>query len=121
CECKRQGALFASGLESRPNVLITDEPTSVLVVTVQIQILDHLDGLTDELVVAVLLITHDLRLAAVRVDHLVVMYKGQVVESGPALDILQDPQLPYSKRLINAAHSLQSSRASTRHRLASRQ
>src|SRR5699024_7666385 len=79
-------------------------------VTVQQQILDHLDTLTAKLGVAVLLITHDLGLAAERAQHLVVMYKGRIVESGPAIELLQNPQHPYTKRLIAAAPSLASRR-----------
>ena len=76
----------------------------------QRRILDHLDGLTTDLGTAVLFITHDLGLAAERVEHLVVMHRGRVVESGPSLQILRDPQHPYTKRLVKAAPSLASAR-----------
>ncbi|WJZ02255.1 ABC transporter ATP-binding protein [Corynebacterium freiburgense] len=106
----RQRALIGIGLAAKPKLLIADEPTSALDVTVQRRILDHLQELTEELGTAVLFITHDLGLAAERASHLVVMHRGRIVESGPSLDILRDPQHPYTQRLVKAAPSLASAR-----------
>ncbi len=109
----RQRALIGIGLAGDPRLLIADEPTSALDVTVQRQILDHLGNLARERHVALLFITHDLGLAAERAEHLVVMHRGRVVESGPAREILADPQHPYSQRLVASAPSLASRRIQT--------
>lgn len=106
----RQRVLIGIGLAAEPRLLIADEPTSALDVTIQKVILDHLESLTRDRNTALLLITHDLGLAAERATKLIVMHRGKIVEAGSSLEILQRPQHPYTKRLIAAAPSLASRR-----------
>ena len=96
----RQRAMIAMALACRPNLLIADEPTTALDVTIQAQILDLMEELQADLGMAIIFITHDLGIVAQMARRVVVMYAGQVVESAPVADIFSRPRMPYTAGLI---------------------
>jgi peptide/nickel transport system ATP-binding protein len=102
----RQRVMIAMALAAQPRVLIADEPTTALDVTVQKQILELLANLRRELKLAMLFITHDLGVVAQVADRIAVMYCGRIVETGPVLEVLRSPRHPYTEGLLRAAPKL---------------
>jgi oligopeptide/dipeptide ABC transporter ATP-binding protein len=102
----RQRVMIAMALACKPKILIADEPTTALDVTIQAQILDLLTELQEKLNMTVLIITHDLGVVAETCHRVIVMYAGQVIEEGPVEDLFEHPFHPYTKGLMLSAPRL---------------
>jgi len=102
----RQRAMIAMALSTKPKILIADEPTTALDVTIQAQVLELMKDLVKEFGMAILFITHDLGVIAQVADRVSVMYLGRIVESGPVREVLHAPVHPYTKGLLNALPKL---------------
>lgn len=97
---QKQRVMIAMAMSCNPNILIADEPTTALDVTVQATILDLMKDLRNEVDSSIIFITHDLGVIAEIADRVIVMYKGKIVEQGAALDIFSDPKHPYTRSLL---------------------
>lgn len=102
----RQRVMIAMALACEPSLLIADEPTTALDVTIQAQILHLMNGLKEELETAIMLITHDLGVVAQMADHVIVMYCGKIVEDASVEELFENPKHPYTKGLIKSIPSL---------------
>ncbi|MEM6933281.1 MAG: ABC transporter ATP-binding protein [Pseudomonadota bacterium] len=102
----RQRAMIATALSTRPKLLIADEPTTALDVTIQAQVIDLMKDLVSEFGMAILFITHDLGVIAQTADRVAVMYLGRIMESGPVRDVIRHPAHAYTQGLINALPKL---------------
>jgi oligopeptide/dipeptide ABC transporter ATP-binding protein len=111
----RQRAMIAMALSCNPSVLIADEPTTALDVTIQAQIVDLVNRLKDDFDSAVVFITHDLGVIAEIADEIIVMYAGRVVERGSKRDIFYDPQMPYTWGLLGSIPRLDRPRVERLH------
>ena len=98
----RQRAMIAMALSTHPQLLIADEPTTALDVTIQAQVLDLMKDLVNEFRMAILFITHDLGVIAQTADRVAVMYLGRIVETGPVREVLRNPLHPYTQGLLHA-------------------
>ncbi|MFB1082907.1 ABC transporter ATP-binding protein [Jeotgalibacillus sp. JSM ZJ347] len=98
----RQRVMIAMAMVCNPRLLIADEPTTALDVTIQAQILKLMKDLNEKMNTAIMMITHDLGVVAETCERIVVMYAGKVVETGPAVEIFKDPQHPYTRGLIQS-------------------
>jgi oligopeptide/dipeptide ABC transporter ATP-binding protein len=107
----RQRVMVAMALACNPRLLIADEPTTALDVTIQAQILDLMRGLRDELGMSILMITHDLGVVAEMADDVAVMYAGRIVEVGSVTDIFSRPRHPYTRALLESIPTLQTDRS----------
>jgi len=102
----RQRAMIAMALSTRPKLLIADEPTTALDVTIQAQVLELMGSLVEEFQMGILLISHDLGVIAQTCDEVAVMYLGRLVERGPVRSVIGDPKHPYTQGLLDAIPSL---------------
>ena len=103
----RQRAMIAMALSCNPKLLIADEPTTALDVTIQAQIIELMKELKEKLNTAIMLITHDLGVVAEMADHVIVMYAGRVVEEAEVVDLFKDPKHPYTVGLMKSKPSLE--------------
>lgn len=110
----RQRAVIAMALSCNPDILIADEPTTALDVTIQAQIIDLTKRLQDEMGMAIIWITHDLAVIAELADRVAVMYAGYIVEEADVFDLFQNPRHPYTLALINSLPSVDRNRAHER-------
>ena len=102
----RQRAMIAMGVSNEPSLLIADEPTTALDVTIQAQIIELMKELQERIGMAVLFITHNLGIAAEIADRITVMYAGRIVEEGPAEAIFETPRMPYTMGLLRSVPRL---------------